>query len=683
MAKLRTSWLSEQAQLHWDEKQTLFGQVVPGRYGPEERNAGWFTSLLQGISVDGFGRAADGFYAVRDNIFDRDQETLTPEIYDEMIQDPILGKLDIEFQPGLTVRQFRNEIRRQKRNQYMETYSRSLGGQASRIGGGMLGGLVDLEILSTIWIGGPLATAAIRARKTSQAMKMALGSGAQISIAATPLNVLSQRATYGQEDLLETALTATTPFLFTPAAVGLGRALSPRTRQSVAEANKTEIPTPTPEPRDNYVPLNLREEFDGYPGGVERWLDDVAQNSENAFEYGRSIGMTEEALGELKRVTFVEAGQTPVGREEFLDLDALETFAAGSRVSPDQLSRLSRLGLRDVAQRARQAEEVSPALQTIDQRLAQTQIQERRAEILARYPELEDALRYRDFQRAGGEAAVTGASTRPREFGPEPIRGPSTTLRNQAEQLQRAIERGEPSDVPPEFRDIAESLINALKQPPRTRNEFFRDEVKLLDIIGRLARGERSAQKPFVQQVMRGLPEHAEGDYKAMKRNGIDGVRKRFIERQQRKESDLLRKLGAFEEARLGRRGRKTNEHRQAEKAVRDHQEYVAGLVRDVEQRATKAPRQVSVDDLADILTASRFKRATPGANENRHFGRARGQDEQLQRAPEGRELGAGEVSEARLDEIQRYLRDNGVDPDVIDNNFTAAARAVSECRIQ
>ena len=683
MAELRTSWLSQEAQLHWDEKQTLFGQVIPGRTAQGERNIGAWGSLKQSFVVDGLGYARDQWRTLVDQVNDVDQEQLTPERYDELVNDPVMGKLDVPFEPGLTVRQFRNRVRRHKRDMYMQTYERSLGANVTRIGGAMAGGILAPEILSTIWVGGPLAQAAIRAPTTAQGMRLAMGSATQISAVATPLNIVAQRATYGQVDPLETALTATTPFLFTPAVVGFGRAISPKAQQRTADANKTRLPSPTEEPPDTYVPQSFREEFEAYPGGVERWVDDIARNNESAIAYGRTVGLTDEALAEVKLRTFTESSQTPIGREDFLDLDALEAFASSDFVSPSQLTRLERAGLQDLAESARVAERTPPFAQTPEQRLALRSVEERRAAVIQRFPELADALRYRDFVRAGGGAPEFGIpGGRAQRVGPATKPVVNSTLRNQATEIRDAVRNRDASALPEEFRDIAQSLIRAADVDRATRRVAFREESNLLDTINRLADGDATAQQTFVQRVLRQLPEHAEGDWRAFQNTGIEGVRARFIERQFQRADDLSARLGLIEEARAGRRGRPTKEQQQARNELREQLRLVESLLEDAQQRVTRPPAQISVDDLADILSASRFKRAEPGMNETGVRARDKGQAREAQDNARAPEVVNENVTEADLDEIVRFARDNGVDPDTVSNEYSAAIRAITECRL-
>lgn len=678
MTELRTSWLSDQARVYSDEQQLLFGQVVPGRTAQGERNVGAWGSLFQGFKVDGLGYAKDQWVTLKDRAFDVDQELLTPDVYDEIVNDPIMGKLDVPFEPGLTVRQFRNRVRRFKRDMYMQTYERSLGANATRVIGAMGGGILAPEILSTLWIGGPLAAAAVRAPTTAQGMRLAMGSATQISLAATPLNVVAQNVTYGQVDPLETALTATTPFFFTPAVVGIGRAVSPKTQMQTADANKTRLPSPTEEPPDNYIPRNFTEEFEAYPGGAERWIDDIAGNNEAAIAYGRTIGLTDEALAEVKLRTFTEASQTPIGREDFLDLDALEAFASSDFVSPGQLARLERAGLQDLAESARAAERTPPFAQTPEQRLALRSVEERRAAVVQRFPELADALRYRDFIRAGGGAPEFGIpGGRAQRIGPATKPVVNSTLRNQATEIRDAVRNRDSSAVPEEFRDIVDSLIQAADVDRATRRVAFREESNLLDIINRVAEGDATAQQTFVGRVLSRLPEHAEGDWRAFQSSGIEGVRARFIERQFERANELSARLGLKKEQQQAR-----SEQQQARSELREQLRLLEDLLESVQQRVTRPPQQISVDDLADILHASRFKRAEPGMNEASVRARDRSQDREAQDNSRAPEILSENVTEADLDEIVRFARENGVNPDTVSNEYSAAIRAITECRL-
>ena len=315
MAEWRTSFVqNEEAVIHGDEREQLFGVPIQDRLDPGERTAGFLRSLGQGFAVDGLGYARDQWASLRDVVFDDDQETLTVERYEELRDDPILGKIDVPFDPNMTVRQFRNNLRRHKRDSYMQTFERSVAGQGTRFLGAMGGGMLAPEVLSTIWVGGPAIRAATQAGTTAQFMRQSALAATQISAATVPLNIQAQQAVYGNVDPLETVLTGVAPFVFIPAGAAFGRAFTPREQRAAADAASTPAPTGVREPADNYVPASLSDEFSNYPGGAPKWLDDIAQNRPEAFEYGRGIGLTDDALGEVKQRTFVEASRTPVGR---------------------------------------------------------------------------------------------------------------------------------------------------------------------------------------------------------------------------------------------------------------------------------------------------------------------------------------------------------------------------------
>ncbi len=688
MAKLRTSFLTEEARLYGEEREQLFGTPIQDRVDVGERSAGFIKSLVQGFSVDGFGYARDQWRSLKDFVQDPESAQLTPERYEELRQDDFLGKIDVPFEAGITERQFRNRLAQHKRDQFMQSFERSGLGTGTRFLGAMGGGMLAPEVLGTIWVGGPALSAAARAKTGADLMRKSMVASTQISAAAVPANIVAQDATYGRVDPMETTLTAAAPYVFTPMGAAFSRVFTPREQRATASGATTEAPTPTERPADNYVPADFRDEFTNYEGGVERWVDDVAQNNETAIEYGRSIGLTDDAIGEIKQRTFVEASRTPLGREELLDLDALEAYAGNRDVSLDQISRLQRRGLVEEAETLRGAEETPDFARSIDQQLSLRSLNERRAEIEASFPEVVDALRYRDYIRAGAKTG-TEATARPMtavsrgqviRTGGKPV--PSTRVRQQAEQLQQAVAARDPSIAPENVRDIAEELIAVADVDRPTQRVAYRREADLLKITDDAARGDLKAQTKFAERMIQRLPSHAEADWKALRTNGIEGLRARFIERKIAEANELTARLGMMVEARRGRRGRPPKQMRQMEDNLRARLSEVEGLVENARASATRPPQQVTVDDIADILAASRFKRAEPGANEAaRRNLSTRKSSVQTEKAPTDR-IDSDEVTQTQLDEILAYAKQNGVDLDGTENSYMAASRAIVECQI-
>ncbi len=685
MAEWRTSFVqNEEAVIHGDEREQLFGVPIQDRLDPGERTAGFLRSLGQGFAVDGLGYARDQWASLRDVVFDDDQETLTVERYEELRDDPILGKIDVPFQPGMTVRQFRNNLRRHKRDSYMQTFDRSVAGQGTRFLGAMGGGMLAPEVLSTIWVGGPAIRAATQAGTTAQFMRQSALAATQISAATVPLNIQAQQAVYGNVDPLETVLTGVAPFVFIPAGAAFGRAFTPREQRAAADAASTPAPTGVREPADNYVPASLNDEFANYPGGAPKWLDDIAQNRPEAFEYGRGIGLTDDALGEVKQRTFVEASRTPAGREEILDFDALDSYAGGTATEA-QVARLRERGLLERAEELAMAEETPAFAQTTEQRLVARSADERRADIERQYPEMVDALRYRDYVRAGGrptvpdgfEGVATDAVGRARS-----VRSSSRAVRQQAENMRRAVDEENPQAVPASMRPMVERLIEANRVEPDVRRVAYREESRQIDLLGRAAEGDTRSVRQFSEQMMEGMPEHARGDWQAFTNNGIEGLRARFVERKIAETNELAARLGHLQERRRGRRGRPPRAEREVEQRLNNNLREVDELIADVRSRQTKRPQKVSVDDVADILNASRFKRAEPG-----RFESARQQEtpEATATARDKRPPTRADddrLTDLELDEIVQYARQNGVDFEQVNNSYSAAARAITECQI-
>ena len=688
MARLRTSFLTEEARLYGEEREQLFGTPIQDRVDPGERSAGFVKSLAQGFAVDGFGYARDQWRSLKDFVQDPESTPLTPERYEQLRQDDFLGALDIPFEAGITERQFRNRIAQYKRDQFMQTFERSALGVTTRVLGGMGGGVLAPEVLGTIWVGGPALSAASRAKTGVDLMRKSMVASTQISAAAVPANVFAQDAVYGRVDPMETILTGAAPYVFTPMGAAFSRAFTPKEQRATAAGAATEAPTPTERPVDDYVPADFREEFTNYEGGVERWLDDVAQNNEAAIEYGRSIGLTDEAIGEVKQRTFVEAGRTPIDSEELLDLDAIEAYAGNRDVSAEQIGRLQRRGLIEQAETIRGAEETPDFARTFDQQLSLRSLNERRAQIEAKFPEAVDALRYRDYLRAGAKTGTKATATpmtalsqgRVIRSGGKPV--PSTRVRQQAEQLQRSIAARDPSIAPDDIRDIAEELIAIADVDRPTQRVAYRREADLLDITDSAARGNLKAQTKFAERMIQRLPEHAEGDWKALRSNGIEGLRTRFIERKIAETNELTARLGVMVEARRGKKGRPPKNMRDAEDNLRAQLLEVENLVSTVRASATRAPQQVTVDDIADILTASRFKRGEPGVNEAaRRNLSSRKSSVQTEKAPTDR-IDSDDVTQTQLDEILAYAKQNGVEIENTENSYMAASRAIVECQI-
>jgi len=688
MARLRTTFLSDEARLQGEEREQLFGVPIQDRVDPGERTAGFFRSLGQGFAVDGFGYARDQWRSIKDFAQDPESQQLTPERYEELRQDPFLGKIDVPFEAGITERQFRNQIVETKRNQFMETYERNAFGALGRFTGAMGGGMLAPEVLATIWVGGPALSAAARAKTGAGLIRNSMVASTQISSAAVPLNMAAQDAVYGRIDPMETILTGVAPFAFSPLGAAFSRAVTPREQRAAAGAAATDAPTPTERPPDEYVPADFLDEFSNYEGGVERWVDDIARNNEAAFEYGRSIGMTDDALAEVKQRTFVESSRTPIGQDELLDLDALEAYAGNRTVTSEQIGRLQRRGLVESAQELRAAEEVPDFARTPEQQLTIRSLNERRAEVEQRFPEAVEALRYRDYLRAGAKtgteptaAPMTAISQgRVLRTGGKPV--PASRLRQQAEQLQRAIEVRDSSQAPEGMRDIADELIEAVGVDRPTQRVAYRRESEMLETTELAARGDRKAQKRFAERMIQRLPEYAEGDWKALKNNGVEGLRARFVQRKIDEANEIAARLGAMQEARKGVRGRVPKRIRETEDALRAQLAEVDELVADVRNRATKPPERITADDLADILSASRFRRSQPGVNEvSQRNLPTRKSSVTTDKAPTSR-VDSDEVLETQLEEIVKYAKENGVDVDTTNNSYSAASRAITECGI-
>src|SRR5690554_5019028 len=77
MTKLRTSDVSDEAVLFREEPVELFGARVRNVASPGERGIGWFRSMGQGASIDGFGYARDQWWTLKDFLNDPESQRLT------------------------------------------------------------------------------------------------------------------------------------------------------------------------------------------------------------------------------------------------------------------------------------------------------------------------------------------------------------------------------------------------------------------------------------------------------------------------------------------------------------------------------------------------------------------------------------------------------------------------------
>lgn len=680
--KLRTSYIQAEGLINGDEREQIFGVPIQDKLDQGERSAGFFRSFGQGVGISGFGYARDQWWTLADFVQDPQSTPLSTERYEELREDPIQGKLDVPFEAGITERQFRNRVRRFKRDQYMATFERSVAGHISHFTGAMGGGMLAPEVLSTLWIGGPAISAATRAKSGYGVFKNLMTGAAQISAASTPLNVASQQAVYGNVDPMETMLTAVAPFVFTPPAVALSRAFRPGEIQAAAEASNIPTPTPTPEPGDSYVPVNLQNEFAEYEGGVERWLEDIARNDGRAIEYARRVGMDAEALTTLREKLFVTASREPATLDDLLDFEALDSYTSDGGVTAEQIGRLRSRGLIEEAAELRAAQEAPDFARTADQRLLIKIAEERRAEIETRYPELVDALRFRDYARQGGARTERGIDVatgdRPALRAGRELR-PSAELRKQANQVLDAVTARDANRAPAELQDLVRELIAVQDIDPRTRRVAYRREQELLDAVSGAAAGDRKAQKRFAERMFERLPEHAEGDWKAFRNGGIEAVRRRFIERQEAELNELTARLGAMEEARRGKKGRPPKAMVELQNRVQQKLEEVGQLRQQIAEQSYRPAQQFDVDELAAILGASRFKRAAPGDSELQY--------RNLGERPKNMETeptykATDDPTTEELDMILQYARENGVDVDGVENSYTAAARAITECQI-
>ena len=655
MTRLRATEIHPDALSFREDPPTIFGAQVTNEMMPGSRSAGVMRSLGQGVSITGFGYARDQWWTVADALQDWDSEPLTLEKYEELRNDPFTGPLEIPYDPTLTVRQFRNQVRRFRREQYLQTYERSVAGHATHFVGAMAGGLPAPEILATLPIGGPLTAAAIRAPTTGLMMRQALLAGGQVSAAATPLNIFAQQRVYGQVDPLEVAFTAIAPLAFSPVGVAFARAFTKPEIIAATAAAETERPRGVREPVDEQVPNAILEQFNAFDGGAENWLARYAARDQDAISFLDTLNLDANTRARLDDVLWRESAASPIGEVSLRDFEAISAYAMG-RISREQVSWLTGRGLFDEAQALRVAQETPPPVRTTLDRLSLRQAEARRAELIERFPELQDALRWQDFLMAGG-----------------PNARPSAALRQAAQQLVRAIETRDVNAASPEFRNTARRLIEAEGVDPDLRRIAYRQETQDMDILRRAARGEEGGQRGFIERMIAELPESAKGDFEALRTGGLEALRYRYANRLSDQVDDAAARLGALLEQQQKRKGRPPKEVAEQKRRLQEQIKRLSDEIDRLRGQPKREPESVSVDELAEILDASVGTR--PITEDTKVVESPTGEQ------PPTRPLSENERADAEA-AVNQYLRENGIDPDDLADTPTGRAlRIIEECQ--
>lgn len=649
MIKLRTSEVSEDAVQFRDERISLFGAPVYDQIQPNERFSGAFSSLKQGAAITGFGYARDQWWSLKDFAFDGKSQPLTLERYEEMRNDPYMGELQIPYDPTLTERQFNTQLRRFRRDNYMQTYDRNWGGVATNFVGAMAGGMLAPEVLVTLPVGGPMFTLASRAKTTAEMMRLSLVGGLQVSAVATPLNLYAQETVYGDIDPMEVAFTAVAPIVFAPPGVAFSRLFNRAERESASSAAQTRLPDPVREAPDDYIPQDLIARFDGFEGGVENWLVEIAARNPAAVAFARSIGIGERELNKLFDITLRESAATPQDTRAIQDFDALTAYASGTE-TPAQLRWLWTRGLTQEADAARAAQSTQPYLRSIDDRLAQLNVAQRRAEIEANFPELAAALGYRDF-------AFSAAGR------------PNNILRQQVADLGQAVRDRNPDLAPAELRDVAKQLITAANKDRGTQRIAYRNEMKDISLIERAMQGRDADLREFAGRFINKLPTEAKKDFEAFRNGGLEAVRVRHLQRVSDEMDAQIARMGELVEARIGKKGRASKEYTEQKKQTQAAIDALEAELARLRPQAVREPQSISVDELAELLGAPQS--VAPAA--------PKVAPDTAPQAQPARQLSEREMDQL-IDDYEAFAREAGVDIATIDNGFSRAAKVLETC---
>lgn len=648
MTKLRTSEIAEEAERYREEPLTLFGAPIYDQVAPGERYSGSFHSLVNSFTTRGLGIAMDQVQTAFDSLNGASPQ-LTLERYEEMISDPLTGDLQIPYDPTLTELQFTNQVRRFRRDTYMNTFDRNWAGVTTDFIGAMGGVMLSPEVLATLPVGGPLFAAARQAKTAAEMMKLSVMGGAQVSAVATPLNIWAQQKVYGEIDPTEVMMTAVAPIVFTPPMVAFSRLFSRSEMEAYNSAAQTKLPDPVREPPDDYIPQGLTARFEGFDGGVENWLAQIAARNPAAIDFARSIGIGERELNKLFDITLRESAATPHDARAIQDFDALTAYASGIE-SPAQLRWMWARGLTKEADAARAAQSTQPYLRTIDDLLAQKNIAQRRAEIETNFPELAAALGYRDF-------AFSAAGR------------PDNVLRQQVADLGQAVRDKNPDLAPAELRDTARKLIDAAGKDRGTQRIAYRDEMKDLNLIERAMQGKDADLREFAGRFINKLPTEAKKDFEAFRNGGLEAVRVRHLHRASEQMDAQIARMGELVEARLGKKGRASKEYTAQKKETQAAIDALEAELARLRPQAVREPQSISIDELAELLDAPQSMIPEP----------PRGTTDTTAQARPTRQLDERQMDQL-IDDYEAFAREAGVDTSALDNGFSRAAKVLETC---
>jgi hypothetical protein len=401
------------------------------------------------------------------------------------------------------------------------------------------------------------------------------------------------------------------------------------------------------------VPSSLRAMFDGFDGGAERWLAAYARRDPAAVSYRDQLGLDEQAIARLDDAIMREAAFSPVDSLAVQEVQTLISASQG-RIGFEDAAFLANRGLLSEAEALRLASTRPPVARSATDLVALRALEQRRAALIERLPELRDALRWEDFSNARRAGVPSQAA-----------------VQQVAQSIQNALRRRDPNMVDEELRPLVRDLIAAETVPENVRNIAYQGEQRTLGLLQRAADGDETASSRFMERMMALLPEHAQGDARALREGGLDALRVRYLNRLADEIDVASARLGAAVEARRGVGGRMPAAMRQQQKELRERIAQLEAEHARVRQESHREPQSISADELAEILGASTIERkASPQAK----F--AHGDDYASTYRPL---TDADRAAVSR--ELEQFARANGVDIEAIQNMPAARAqRILEEC---
>ena len=470
----------------------------------------WIGATARGFGVTGWGFAKDQWAGA----FDREYEPVSAEEL-ETIPDNEL----VDFKPWMNRGQVERQIEMTKRQQYIDAHRASWYHHVAGFVGALPTIMLSPEVLVTLPVGGPAFTAATRAPTLVGMAGQSLKAGAQVSAASIPANIIAQQMTYGRVDNTELALVAAAPFALSPLTAAGFRSYLRRGAGKSADNGTA-----------SGIPPQMEANFDNYQGGLKGWLDDFMQNNVAAVTYAQSIGLGEEALTNFRAIALEQANRTAAGAADVAlqqDLQALVFGQAG----PDQLERLVATGaLPDTPEMADLLARYA-ALENVGT-LESVALLRELADTLP--PELQGVVRHMEYIRLGRNGPDVDDMT---------IKDLQDTL--------VAIDSGDLTNVRPEYRPFAETMLETANMPPFDRKLMNPANDDALDALRRVASSgdQEAARKVLARALGRMNTESDNAIFKAFRDNGLDGARLAYMKQLENEVEIAVRTLGQMDGA--------------------------------------------------------------------------------------------------------------------------------------